>query len=72
MSTGPLTATRSAPPLSRQINPRGMTLIERARYEAWLAGANAILVEALRSGVPVEILRRLQAIIDAGPDWLKA
>lgn len=71
MSTGPLTAPRSAPP-GNPSHPRGMSFVDRARYEAWRAGANAILVEALRSGVPVEILRRLQAIIDAGPDWLKA
>lgn len=67
MSTGPLTAPRSTPPPTHPRNPRGMSRGERTYEHGWRDGANAILVEALRSGVPVEILRRLQAIIDAGP-----
>lgn len=69
MSTGPLTAPRSTPPPT---HPRGMTLIERARYEAWRAGAMAIVWEAIRANASQEILKRLQAVVDAGPDWLKA
>ena len=63
MSTGPLTAPRSTPP----VHPRGMGIAERSYESGWRAGASAMLLEALRAGVSIEVLQRLQAIIDAGP-----